>query len=171
MVAVRQKPSSQLANGRGGRGRAVVLTAPIWEKAPTIPVEKPYPRVKLIWDAFWRSKVSWAVDPDADAEPLTQWAEAMQRRVELWGRVEDKGYSGQWGPMGSLIPNPDLVMIKHLDREIARLREHFGMTPTSRFRLQLTISEAGLAADKLDRILNRKRKTVAAGTARKVNLD
>src|SRR5574343_44387 len=119
MVAVRQKPPGQLANTRGGRGRSVVLTGPIWE-------------------TFWLSKVSWAVDPNADAEPLCQWASAMQRREVLWERVEEKGYSGKWGPMGSLISNPDLVMIKHLDREIARLREHFGMTPTSRFRLQLT---------------------------------
>lgn len=156
MPGARQKPTGQLANTRGGRGRSVVLTGPIWAEPPIIPLEQPAPKVAAIWDAFWRSKVSWAVDPNADAEPLCQWAEAMQRRADLWAKVDGKGYSGNWGPMGSLIPNPDLVMIKHLDREIARLREHFGMTPTSRFRLQLTIAEAGLQADKLDRILNRR---------------
>lgn len=171
MVAVRQKPAGQLTNTRGGRGRGVVLTGPIWTEPPAIPLDAPRPKVRLIWDAFWRSKVSWAVDPNADAEPLCQWASAMQRREELWERVDEKGYSGDWGPMGSLIGNPDLVMIKHLDREIARLREHFGMTPTSRFRLQLTISEAGLAADRLERILNRQppRPTKAA-TPRKVKM-
>ena len=156
MPGARQKPPGQLANSRGGRGRGVTLAGPIWSEPPAIPLESPLPKVKLIWDAFWRSKVSWAVDPDADAEPLCQWAEAMQRRGELWAKVDAKGYSGPWGPFDSLMPNPDLVMIKHLDREIARLRELFGMTPTCRFRLQLTIAEAGLQADRLDRILNRK---------------
>jgi len=74
---------------------------------------------------------------------LGRWLECIQEREALLAEVRAEGYA----PAG--VSHPHLVYIKHLDREIARLAERFGMDPLARFRLQLTFTEAGQSALKL----------------------
>lgn len=187
MVGVRQKAPGLLANQRGGRGRGMVVAVPEQRAVPRMP---PAPsglkwgrRTRALWRGFWRSPVSAAVDQNADGERLYRWMEAVEERERLLAEVREHGYaparkvvSDQETDEGRVIvlvegPHPHLVYIKHLDKEIARLSEHFGMTPLSRFRLQITYSDAGVAADKLAKIQRRQEREPAAGAAEVVDLD
>lgn len=156
MAGVRQKDPNQLANRRGGRGRGLVVAVPANRTTPTMPSVPDgmdwSPRVRAVWTSFWKSPVSAAVDLNADSERLNRWMEAIQEREDLLAEIRRDGYSGNWGPMGALVSHPSLVYVKHLDREIARLSEHFGATPLSRFRLQITFSEAGQKEEQLRRM-------------------
>lgn len=170
MPGVRQKPPSQLANSRGGRGRGLTVVVPGHREVPRMPaaaVGMPWTaRTRFFWRSFWKSEVSLAVDRNADAERLFRWLEAFEEREKLLGEVREHGYaparrviSEEESVDGTTViilmsgAHPHLAYIKHLDREIARLSEHFGMTPLSRFRLQLTATEAKRSANDLRRDL------------------
>lgn len=159
MPGMRQKPPGMLTNQRGGRGRSLVVAVPQERQVPALP-DPPEgitwgETVRSVWCAFWESPVSAAVDLNADGERLHRWVEAMQERENLLAEIRREGYAGPWGPMGAMAPHPTLVYVKHLDKEIARISEHFGGTPLSRFRLQLTFSEAGQSGERLRRMKER----------------
>ena len=162
MVAVRQKPPELLAFRRGGRGKGLQAPFDRPARVPRCPVAKPRPAVADAWRALWRSEVSRAIDVHADTEALRHWVECMQQRAELLEQIEREGFTGPWGPMDSLVAHPSLVYVKHLDKEITRIREHFGMTPMSRFRLQMQFAEAGKSTADLDRILERRNRAAQA---------
>jgi len=147
VVNVRQKPPGLLVNRRGGRGRGLEVLVPAVRVVPSLPPAPAGLRwgegVEQLWRDFWASPVSAAVDLQADGERLGRWLECIQEREALLAEVRAEGYA----PAG--VSHPHLVYIKHLDREIARLAERFGMDPLARFRLQLTFTEAGQSALKL----------------------
>lgn len=149
MVAVRQKPPELLANRRGGRGRGLlVAVVPLAERRML-----PMPRglgtmARKRWRAFWRSPVSMAVDLDADQERLHHWIESVDERARLWPLLKaEPVIEGKRGA----VTNPLQRRIRELTMDIEKAEEAFGMTPLSRFRLQLTYTEAGSSAMKLQR--------------------
>lgn len=87
-----------------------------------------------------------AVDLDADSEALRQWIMAVDEREKLseiavaqpliHGARHTKEHP-------HLVLNPLFRRITALTDEIRRSQEAFGMTPLSRFRLQITYAEAG----------------------------
>lgn len=172
MANQRQKAPALLANTRGGRGRGmqVVAHAGAGPPMPTPPAgvaEWNEPAI-TIWDAFWESKIAGAVDVHADAAQLSRWVEAIHRRAELIAKVDKEGWTGPWGAKGQDVEHPALSFVRHLDREIDRFAEHFGLTPLSRFRLQITFTEAKEGEDRLTRLLERRAAEKQPTRTRKV---
>lgn len=87
----------------------------------------------------------------ADGERLRWWIQSVDLREQLRQQVARvpafKGKSGQ------IIVNPLWRVIDLLTRDIERTEEAFGMTAISRFRLQLTATEAKRSANDLRREL------------------
>lgn len=169
MVAVRQKAPDQLKYKRGGAGRGLVIQEPVNRTVPAFPIRPGHPTARAVWRHFWKSQVSWAVDPDADYAQLHRWAEMLSERAELAAMVKREGWQlvdTMYRPDESEVEtrraHPMLVHIKHLDREIGRFAEQFGLTPTARFRLALTFAEAGSASLKLNRDQDRADRRTSA---------
>lgn len=175
MAGARQKPPDQLTNRRGGRGRSLVVALDADRRVPRLPTapkgEHWCRAARAVWREFWMSPVSAAVDEHADAERLRRWVTAIHERELLLEKVRDEGWVGPWGSHDQDVEHPSLSYVKHLDRELARFAEHFGLTPLSRFRLQITYSQAGQEEDKLARLQarrERERESEPAPTAARV---
>lgn len=140
MVNVRQKPPDRLANPRGGRGRGLVVVARDYQA----PIPKP-PRgigthARRIWREFWASPVASAVNWQADQEQLRNWILSVDERERLRELLASNPLVKSTN--GTLMLNPLARRVRQLTDDITRTAEQFGMTPMSRFRLQLTYSEA-----------------------------
>lgn len=179
MAGQRQKPPDQLAFQRGGRGRGLVVAAPGLRRVPPMPFAPAgvvwSKRTRAAWRALWKSHVSAAIDLNADGERLRTWMRAIHDREQLLDRIREEGHVVPWGRGGALVAHPSLRWVKHLDGEIARISADFGLTPLSRFRLQVTFSEAGQAEDALAQLRARREQERLARpqqtSARIIDLD
>ncbi len=153
MTGQRQKAPDQLVFRRGGRGRALVVSSAGGGVVPRVP-RGLGPHARNVWRGFWRSRPSLAVELDADSEALHHWIRCVDERERLWPALAAAPLVTS--SKGVVTRNPLQGMVNRLTRDIERAEERFGMTPLARFRLQLTISEAGQSADKLAQILERR---------------
>jgi P27 family predicted phage terminase small subunit len=152
MAGARQKDPALLANRRGGRGRGLTVLArddAFIAPAPPSGLNAPG---KKAWDEFWRSEVSAAVDFSADRSDLEHWAQCIDERARIWPIIRKAPLVK--GSHGQLMLNPLTRRARDLSDEIQRLSDRFGMNPAARFRLQLTVSEAGKSANELLRMLS-----------------
>jgi len=153
VVNQRQKPVDQLVNRRGGRGR-VLTVVPVKRRLPAPPIQLGEHATRA-WRDFWASPVSHAVDIKADWAALKHWIQCHNERDYLEGVAIGKPLlkTRDWTPENpTYMLNPLYRRIRQLDDEIRRYEESFGMTPLSRFRLQLTFADAGNSlADLQDR--------------------
>lgn len=146
MAGKRQKPPSELVYRRGGRAKALVpVTAA--NPAPRLPDELG-DHAAAVWAAFWASKVSGAVDLDADGEALRHWIRCVDEREKLRGATARAPLVK--GSHEQLMLNPLFRRIRELNREIARAEEHFGMTPLARMRLGVTYLQEQAAKEDLE---------------------
>ena len=138
MVAVRQKPPDQLKYRRGGAGRG--LAVEVSERRRVLPMPRGLgEESQKVWRSFWKSKPSYAVDVDADAESIRHWIWCVDRRSKLRTRMDEE-------------PGPHHIKLwVALNQEISKLEIAFGMTPLARFRLQLSYTEANKETLKLNR--------------------
>jgi P27 family predicted phage terminase small subunit len=120
------------------------------------------PYARRVWRRFWRSQPSLAVDHEADAERLHHWIRCVDEREKLRPLVEGRPMF----PVGPAPPppepgkppafqqqyriNPLVYVVRDLSREIEKAEEAFGMTPLSRFRLQITYTDAARATRKME---------------------
>lgn len=100
------------------------------------------------WAAFWSSRVSGAVDLDADGEALRHWILCVDEREKL--RAATVRAPLVKGSHEQLMLNPLFRRIRDLNREIARAEEHFGMTPLARLRLGVTFLQEQAAKEGLE---------------------
>lgn len=171
MAGVRQVAPELLADRRPGRGRVLTVVVPTDRKVPAAP-RGVGAVAKRVWRDFWHSPVAAAVDRGADSYALQRWIEAVDEREGLMGQVRHNHLIP--GSMGQEVLNPLFRRIDVLTREIEKAEERFGMTPLSRFRLQLNYADAGAATDRLDRINQRRERedrAVAVESPRVVDLD
>lgn len=145
MAGKRQKPPDELVYRRGGRVKSLVPVAP----ADLIP---PFPdgigdHAAAVWKAYWASRVSGAVDLDADGEALRHWILCVDEREKL--RVPTARAPLVKGSHEQLMLNPLFRRLRELNREIARAEEHFGMTPLARLRLGMTYLQEQAAQEDL----------------------
>lgn len=151
MAGRRQKDPALLVNQRGGRARKFeVIPADGERLVPPAPAEIG-DHARSVWLSFWGSWVSSAVQWEAHAERLRHWIRCVDERDRLWPLVvrEPLITSAKGRPM----VNPLVQRIRELTRDIERAEEHYGMTPLSSWRMQLTASEASRSANDLRREL------------------
>lgn len=151
MAGQRQKPADQLINKRGGRAKALKVvprdSAFVAPKAPAGLREYG----KRVWDAFWASDVSGAVDVNAHGEDLAHWIRCVDEREHLWKILRQAPLVK--GSHGQLMQNPLIRSIRELTHDIEWASDRFGMTPLAQFRMQFTVSEAGKSAAELLKML------------------
>lgn len=152
MAGVRRVAPENLAFKRGGRGRTLTVAAPSERLVP------PAPRgigkvARQVWQDFWRSPVSAAVDLDADQYAVRRWILAIDEREELLAEVRTQRVVT--GSKGQLVLNPLYRRIDELTREIEKAEERFGITPQSRFRLQINVVDLD---EKRQRLEDTKRR-------------
>ncbi|MFN0145957.1 MAG: P27 family phage terminase small subunit [Dehalococcoidia bacterium] len=144
MAGARQKAPILLADSRRGRGRGLVVPV-VQRKAPAAPSGL-HNTARVVWREFWASPVSQAVDIQADRYALQQWIRAIDEAERLNEIAVSQPLipgSRHTKEKPHLILNPLFRRIERLQDDIRRSQEAFGMTPLSRFRLQLTFAEAG----------------------------
>lgn len=154
----RQKPPSQLANRRGGRGRVLTVRRRT-EDAPA-PPEGLSEYATNRWTEFWESEAASAVDWASDAERLERWAKCLDQRERYWQLASAQPLlKSERG----VTKNQLWTIIRQLTDEITRAEEHFGMTPLSRFRMQLTQAESENSVADLMRKLDEGAKRPGKG--------
>ena len=151
-MGVRQKDPALLTKRTGGRGRGMtVLARPDAFIAPSPPEDLSKPGLR-VWESFWRSEVSAAVDIDADREDLEDWARCVDERARY--RAAVKAHPLIEGSHGQMRRNPLTIDVKDLSERIQKYSDRFGMNPMARWRLQFTVSEAGKSANDLMKLLS-----------------
>lgn len=151
-MGVRQKDPSLLADRHRGRGRGMtVLARPDAFIAPAPPSDLG-PAGKAVWESFWRSEVSAAVDIEADREDLEDWARCVDERARFRAAIKKQPLIE--GSHGQLKRNPLAIDVKDLSERIQKYSDRFGMNPMARWRLQFTVSEAGKSANDLLKLLS-----------------
>lgn len=130
-------------------GALTVLEAKA-SRLPSLP--RGYRRgVRKAWRDYWASPVSSAVDRNSDMTALLDWARARNDLEEQRELLDQEGLVID-GIKG-LIPNPRIAYVKHLTATISRAELEFGMTPLARSRLGVTIGQAKLTAQELNKRL------------------
>lgn len=87
-----------------------------------------------------------AVDLEADHEALRHWIYAVNEREQLSELATAQPLipgTRHTKERPHLVLNPLFRRIRELTVDIEKAQEAFGMTPLSRFRLQLTYADAG----------------------------
>lgn len=156
MAGKRQKPPGELVYRRGGRAKALAQVAPA-HIAPTAP-DGLGEHAAAVWTTFWASKVSGAVDLDADGEALRHWIRCVDERENLRGATSRAPLVK--GSHEQLMLNPLFRRLRDLNREIARAEEHFGMTPLARLRLGVTYLQEQVAREDFEAKRERRRPHV-----------
>lgn len=105
-----------------------------------------------MWESFWRSEVSAAVDIEADREDLEDWARCVDERARFRAAIKKQPLIR--GSHGQLKRNPLAIDVKDLSERIQKYSDRFGMNPMARWRLQFTVSEAGKSANDLLKLLS-----------------
>lgn len=121
---------------------------------------------RRIWDRYMTSWVAGAVQADADLDALEQWILNVDEREKARRAIKRNPLVR--GSRGNLVANPLYRRLTQLSKEIQQAREHFGMTPLSRWRLQLMASEAGRSQHALKSAL---RRTSSDGAVTVIDLD
>ena len=119
--------------------------------------------VKRVWRDFWRSPVAQAVNREADLAPLLDWAWDRNELATVIPVLTKARLIT--GPVGQPGLNPLAAYVNQLRTRIARVEIEFGMTPLARSRLGLTIGQAKLTAQELNRRLERQGEAAPARIA------
>ena len=146
MAGTRQKAPELLTNRRAGRGRGLVTVSSAGERRQPSAPPGLRAHARGVWRRYWASPVSLAVDFDADYEALRHWILAVDEREKLSELTLAQPLipgSRHTRETPHFMLNPLFRRISELTDDIRRGQEAFGMTPLSRWRLQLTYAEAG----------------------------
>jgi P27 family predicted phage terminase small subunit len=151
MGAIRQKPPSALTFRRPSRVRQLDVTVPAEREIPPFPlphIPETRTRAREAWAALWSSRVSAAIDLEADREALRTWLEALDE-LDMFVPLchAEPVVATRTGPM----PNPLWRRVDRARDAVARFEERFGLTPQARFRLAITYHEAEQGAIKRER--------------------
>lgn len=118
-------------------------------------------RARDYWRQYWQSPVSAAVDLGADAEALRRWMEAIDEVDRLLPVCQASPLMK--GSMGQLVLNPLFRRLAELNRIIEGMEDRFGVTPRSRFRLQLTYTAASEGEERLRALRERRGRALPPG--------
>lgn len=146
------RPSPKKADATGHRPHVGLVVLP---PAPGIRVP-PIPRtysatVRKAWREFWRSPVASAVDRGADMPALLHWAWCLNELDTILPVLSRTRLIT--GSAGQPALNPLAQYAQQLRSAVQWATVEFGMTSLSRSRLGLTIGQAKLTAQELNRRL------------------
>lgn len=132
----RQLPVHLLRHRRGGRAKALPSLHPPPPEVPPLPrgLGRLHRQARLAWREYWSSPVCGALDHQADGDLLRDYLLLVDERARLRERLREE---------------PDKVVearLRQVEGQIWRCREHLGLTPLARFRLQLQYVDARDAA-------------------------
>lgn len=136
MAGKRQKTSSELQGyGSAHRGEAPLTLVPpdARREVPAPPPELPM-ALRPVWDAFWDDRVSQLIKP-ADHYDVRRYFLLLGEREKHERAIRAKPLVT--GSMGQRVMNPRLALVKELTREIEKTREHLGILPLARIRLNI----------------------------------
>jgi hypothetical protein len=130
MPGRRQKPVELLANPRGGRARALQVVDDGDRTVPSLPrqLRQVGPAGRQAWREFWGSAVRSAVELPADAALLRDYVLLIDEQDRLRAQMA----------AGAMTPTV-VSRMAQVERHLHRIREHLGLTPLARFRLQLQV--------------------------------
>jgi hypothetical protein len=130
MANQRQKPVDLLQFRRGGRGRALQVVDDGDRRVPPLPrgARGVGPVARQAWRDLWQSVVRAAVDQRADADLLLEYVLLIDERERLRAAMAE----GQ-------VSTAMVSRMGQVERQVQKLREHLGLTPLARFRLQLQV--------------------------------
>ena len=130
MPGRRQKPPELLANQRGGRARTLQVVDDGDRRVPPLPRHARHigPVARQAWRDLWRSAIRAAVDTLADSDVLLEYVLLIDERERIRAEMLERGRTPA-----------DASRMAQVERQIQRIREHLGLTPLARFRLQLQV--------------------------------
>lgn len=136
MSGKRQKLSTELqGKGSAHRGEIPLSLVGPDERREVPPAPKGLPSALLVvWEAFWADHVSVLIKP-ADAYDVGRYFLLLAEREKHERAIRAKPLV--LGSMGQEVVNPRLTIVKELSREIEKTREHLGILPLSRIRLNI----------------------------------
>ena len=148
MAADKKRPhpkAEQAAGHRRPEGLHLVALDPERYRAPALPSDY-HPAARKAWAEYWTSPVAVSVDARSDVSALETWAWAKSEWHEL---IEEQAGAAH------------LATLKYLTGIIQRAEIEFGMTPLARARLGVTVGQAKLTAQELNKRLEREAKEQA----------
>lgn len=143
---VKPGPIPKPADKRQGRGPKHELIALDGRMQRPDPDPEWAPTVKDAWEAFWSSDVATAANPTT--------MPALNRLFTLYDQHERAIAATRQalvveGSKGQMRVNPLADYALKVDTAIGKLEAEFGLTPTARARLGLSVAAAQEAIDKL----------------------
>jgi len=102
------------------------------------------------WEAFWTSEVAAAVDASSDMPAIVRLftlLDERERALRIYRRARLVS-----GSQGQPVLSPAFKAIAVLDSEIRQLEDRFGLTPRARAALGISIGQARLTLDELNRV-------------------
>ena len=116
-----------------------------------------YPRGILkhsreIWVRFWRSELAGKVDRQGGMYRVERWIRYVDELERAWRLYRQARFVP--GSMGQTRVNTVWRVIQDCEANIVKAEDQLGMTPLARARLGLTIGEAALTVDELNRRMN-----------------
>jgi len=101
------------------------------------------------WEGFWVSEVAAAVDASSDLPAVLRLftlLDERERALRVYRRARIVS-----GSQGQPVLNPMFKALATFDAELRQLEDRFGLTPRGRAALGLTIGQARLTLDELNR--------------------
>ncbi len=171
MVNKRQKLSSELqGKGSAHRGETPLTLVPPDARREVPPIPEGLPKaLHVVWEAFWEDRISTLVHP-ADAYDVGRYFVLLAEREKHERAIRAKPLV--LGSMGQQVVNPRLTLVKELTREIEKTREHLGILPLSRIRLNIADNaEKSGVADLRRKLAGGKAEPIEAEATEVVDLD
>jgi len=137
----RTKPVELLVNKAGGRGRKLQVVDTGDRSVPPLPALAQHvgDEARAAWADLWQSVVRGAIDLQADADILAEYVLIIDERERLRKAMRE----------GTMTP-PMVTRMNAIERHMLRIREHLGLTPLARFRLQLSVVTSREALERLE---------------------
>lgn len=115
--------------------------------------------IQQAWVAYWESALAEILSP-VDLPALRRLFMAYDRHERMLALVRETPFIDHHGDVRS---NPADMVIQRLEGQISALEAQFGLTPSSRKKLQITVGQAALTADEVNRMVTRANMPSEAG--------
>ena len=143
------------ADERQGRGTADIGALEVFAgPTPDVPVrvdgEPLHPEVAAQWDDLWKTHVASAINGLSDGAALVRLFRLRDAALRLFEVAMMEPMVP--GSQDQEVRNPLFAVVSTMHKEILALEDRFGLSPSARMKLGISIGEAAAAGKKLDDI-------------------